>query len=71
MMRLSEAGAALGVPHQGADAEFTSVGSDSRTVAPVVTTAGAPTTCRVSQLTAQLTELDAGASATAILLEAV
>jgi len=34
MMRLSEAGAALGLPHQGADVEFTSVGSDSRAVTP-------------------------------------
>ncbi|MBI5901197.1 MAG: UDP-N-acetylmuramoyl-tripeptide--D-alanyl-D-alanine ligase [Rhodocyclales bacterium] len=34
MMRLSEAGAALGVPHLGADAEFGSVGSDSRAVTP-------------------------------------
>jgi UDP-N-acetylmuramoyl-tripeptide--D-alanyl-D-alanine ligase len=32
MMRLAEAGAMIGVPHQGADAEFTSVGSDSRAV---------------------------------------
>jgi len=34
MMRLSEAGAALGVPHVGEDREFTSVGSDSRKVSP-------------------------------------
>jgi hypothetical protein len=34
MMRLSEAGAALGVPHLGADVEFPSVGSDSRAVTP-------------------------------------
>ena len=33
-MRMSEAGAMIGVPHQGADAEFTSVGSDSRAVTP-------------------------------------
>jgi UDP-N-acetylmuramoyl-tripeptide--D-alanyl-D-alanine ligase len=34
MMRLSEAGAMLGVPHQGADAEIGCVGSDSRAVTP-------------------------------------
>jgi UDP-N-acetylmuramoyl-tripeptide--D-alanyl-D-alanine ligase len=34
MMRLSAAAASLGVPHQGADAEFGSVGTDSRAVTP-------------------------------------
>jgi UDP-N-acetylmuramoyl-tripeptide--D-alanyl-D-alanine ligase len=34
MMRLSQAGAMLGVHHLGADIEFTSVGSDSRVVTP-------------------------------------
>ena len=34
MMRLSEAGASIGVAHQGADAEFNAVGTDSRAVAP-------------------------------------
>jgi UDP-N-acetylmuramoyl-tripeptide--D-alanyl-D-alanine ligase len=34
MMRLSEAGAMLGVPHLGADAHCSTVGSDSRAVTP-------------------------------------
>jgi UDP-N-acetylmuramoyl-tripeptide--D-alanyl-D-alanine ligase len=34
MMRLSEAGASIGVAHQGADAEFNAVGTDSRAVEP-------------------------------------
>ena len=34
MMRLSQAAASLGVPHQGADAEFLAVGTDSRAVTP-------------------------------------
>ncbi len=34
MMRLSEAGAMLGVMHQGPDAEFGEVGTDSRSVTP-------------------------------------
>ncbi len=34
MMRLSAAGAAIGVAHQGADAEFDAVGTDSRSVTP-------------------------------------
>jgi UDP-N-acetylmuramoyl-tripeptide--D-alanyl-D-alanine ligase len=34
MMRLSEAGASIGVPHQGVDVEFNAVGTDSRAVTP-------------------------------------
>ena len=34
MMRLSEAGASIGVAHQGTDAEFNAVGTDSRAVTP-------------------------------------
>jgi UDP-N-acetylmuramoyl-tripeptide--D-alanyl-D-alanine ligase len=34
MMRLSQAAASLGVPHQGADVEFLAVGTDSRNVTP-------------------------------------